>query len=517
MKLKYLFPLFIAMLAMMTSCADEESMTLLDEIKVSSSYVAIPEGGGSASITVTTQESWTAEKVFIWETKDIDGEKVRVVKDSINWLSLSTIIGSAGESELTFTATSAIDGRTAEVLLHSGDKTQRINIIQGLAQISEAKVSDIKAGPDGKTFRATGVVTTISNTEYGNWDLTDETGSIYIYGTLDAKGGTKNFLSLNLEVGDEVTVEGPKSTYAGSPQLVNVMVININKSLVKVDSVENQSLPVEGGEFTAYLTCKGEGVSVEIPEDARDWLSISSIQSAGTNAVVKFKAAANEGGDRETTLTFRTTFEGKSYSTETTLTQKGAIVKATIAEFLAAEVGNTQYRMTGVITEIANTKYGNLYLRDFSGEAYVYGIQDFEDKGLKVGDIITIVGKRAAYNSNPQVGGAVLESVIPVTAATVAEVLAKPDSNVDYYMVTGEITEIANAVYGNLYLKDGDSDIYLYGCYPGYGATGDARKNLLADKGIKVGDQLTVIATKSSYNGVAQLANGFYFSHESAE
>jgi len=170
-----------------------------------------------------------------------------------------------------------------------------------------------------------------------------------------------------------------------------------------------------------------------------------------------------------------------------------------------------------VITNITNTTYGNLYFRDFSGETYVYGIQDFQNKGLKVGDIITIVGKRAEYKGTPQVGSAVLESVIPVTAATVAEVLTKPDSSQDYYMVTGQITSITNPDYGNLYLKDGDSEIYVYGCYPGWGATGDFRKGLLADKGIQVGDTLTVIATKGSYNGVDQLSNGIYFSHVSAD
>ncbi|MBN1985502.1 MAG: hypothetical protein JW761_04310, partial [Prolixibacteraceae bacterium] len=154
---------------------------------------------------------------------------------------------------------------------------------------------------------------------------------------------------------------------------------------------------------------------------------------------------------------------------------------------------------------------------DFSGETYVYGIEDFQDKGLKEGDIITLIGKRAEYKGTPQVGGAVLEEVIPVTTATIAEVLTKPDDSSTYFMVTGEITEIDNPTYGNLYLKDGDSEIYLYGCYPGFGATGDARKYLLADKGIKVGDTITVIATKGSYNGVDQLSNGIYFSHVSAE
>jgi hypothetical protein len=498
MKLKYLFPLFIAILALVTSCTDEESMTLLDEIQVSSSFVSIPVEGGSASITITAKDSWTVE-------------------NNVEWLTISSTSGSAGESTLTFSAESTLDGRTAEVLIQCGGKTQRINIIQGLATIASATCAEVIAGPDSKTYQVTGVCTAITNTTYGNWYLEDETGSIYIYGTLDAKGAEKNFLSWGLEVGDEVTVQGPKTTYNGTVELVNVTVININKSLVKVDSVENAQLPIEGGEITVYLTCKGQGISVDIPEDAKSWLSISSIESAGEEVVVKFNAAPNTGGDRGTTLTFRTTDGSKNYSTETTLSQKGAIIEATIEEFLAAEVGDTQYRLSGVITSISNTTYGNLYLRDFSGETFVYGIEDFQDKGLKVGDIITLVGKRAEYKGTPQVGSAVLESVIPVTPATIAEVLTKPDDSNTYYMVTGEITQIDNPTYGNLYLKDGDSEIYLYGCYPGYGATGDDRKYLIEDKGIKVGDTITVIATKGSYNGVDQLSHGIYFSHVSAE
>ena len=504
MKFKKIIPFFIAILGLMTSCTDEATVTLLDEIQVSSSYVSIPVPGGSTSITVTAKDSWTAEKV----TTD---------KNKVEWLTISATTGNAGESTLSFTAPSAIDGRTAEVLIKSGGKTQRINIIQGLAKITAAKVAEVKAGPDGKTFRVSGVCTNIENTVYGNWYMTDETGSLYIYGTLDKKGQTKNFLSLGLEVGDEVTVEGPKSTYQGNAQLVNVMVITINKSLVKVDSVANAALPLEGGEFTAYLTCKGQGVSVEIPDNAKSWLSISSIQSAGTNTVVKFKAIANTGGDRGTTLTFRTTDGSKNYSSQTTISQKGAILKVTIAEFNAAPVSDMQYRLTGVITSIPDATSGKLYLKDYSGETYVYKITDFAKKGLKVGDIITIVGKRAAYNGTPQVASAVLESYISVTTATIADVLTKPDDASTYFMVTGKITSIANADYGNLYIKDGDSEIYVYGCYPGYGATGNDRKGLIAAKGIKVGDTITVISAKASYKGVAQLSNGIYFSHVSAQ
>ena len=500
MKLKYLFPLFIAAVALMVSCDDEFSATLLDEIQVSSSYVAIPVAGGSASITVTANDNWT-------------------VASSIPWLIISSTSGSAGESTLTFSASSTLDGRTGEVKILCGDKTQRINVIQGLAVVATATCADVIAGPDSKTYKVTGICTSIANTQYGNWYLQDATGSIYIYGTLDAKGATKNFLSLGLEVGDEVTVQGPKTTYGSTVELVDVTVIKINKSLIKVDSVENATLPFEGGEFIAYLTCKGQGVSVEVPEDAESWLSISSIQSEGTYAVVNFRAAANTGGDRGTTITFHTTDGTKDYTSQTKLIQKGAIVNATVAQFIAAEVNDIPYRLTGVITSVTNATSGRLNLRDFSGEIYVYGIQDYSTKGLKVGDIITIVGKRAAYQGTPQVGSAVLESSIPVTTATIAEVLTKPDDPNTYFMVTGEITSIVNADYGNLNLKeiDGDSEIYVYGCYPGWGATGDARKFVVADKGLKVGDQLTVIARKGSYGGSPQLSNSIYFSHVSSK
>lgn len=499
MKFNKIIPFFIAALAVLASCADETTMTLLDEIKVSSSYVSIPVEGGTTSITVTAKDSsWTLSKTAAW-------------------LTVSSTSGNAGQSTLTFTASSTLDGRSTEVLIKCAGEIQRINIIQGVAKIATATCAEVIAGPDSKTYQVTGVCTSIANTVYGNWYLKDNTGTIYIYGTLDAKGKTQNFSSLGLEVGDEVTVQGPKTTYGSTIELVNATVVKINKSLVKVDSVKNAALPLEGGEVIAYLTCKGQGVSVDIPEDAKSWLSISSIQSAGTSTVMKFKAAANTGGDRGTTLTFQTTDGTKSYSAQKSLTQKGAIVEASIANFIAAANKTTQYRLKGVITSIADAAKGRFYIKDFSGEVYVYNMAGFQNLGVKVGDVVTLVGKYDVYNGTHELISAVMESSISVTTTTIADVLTRPDNATAYYKVTGVIKSIANATYGNLYLQDGSNEIYVYGCYPGYGATGDARKDLISTKGLKVGDTLTVIAPKSSYNGVAQLVNSFYFSHVSAQ
>lgn len=494
--------MIVTALTFMVSCSDDDNITLLNEVQVSSSYITIPMEGGNDTIIVKAKGDWKLEKVV---TKT----------DSVKWLKISATEGVSGETELIFTAPTTLDGREAEVLLHCGANTQRLKIMQGVPTVAEATCAEVIAGPDDKKYRVTGVCTSIANTTYGNWYLTDATGTIYIYGTLDAKGNSKNFASLGIEVGDEVTVEGAKKTYGSVIELVNVSVVKINKSLIKIDSLSNDTLAVEGGETTAYVTCKGQGVSVQVPEDAKTWLSIAAINTMGNATEVVFKAANNTGGDRNTTITFQTTDGTKTYTAQTKVVQKGAIVKATVAEFLAAAVGDTQYRLTGIITNVANGTNGNFDLTDFSGKTYVYKLADFATKGLKKGDIITIVGKRGEYKGTPQVAGGILENVNAVTETTIADVLTKADSKTTYYMVTGEITNIANDVYGNLTLKDGASEIYVYGCMPGYGATGDARKGLIAAKGIKVGDQLTIVAYKDTYNGKVQLAGCSYISHVS--
>ena len=234
-----------------------------------------------------------------------------------------------------------------------------------------------------------------------------------------------------------------------------------------------------------------------------------------------FHANANPAGDRSSEVTFRTTDDnGKEYTAVAVINQKGAIVDCSIAEFLEAEVGETQYRITGVITSVAKAAYGNVYVRDWSGETYVYGIGapgDFEAAGLKAGDVVTLVGKRAEYKGSPQMGGAVLEDSKTVTPITIDEFLDLEDDPDTYYMISGTITAIDNPVYGNVYLEDDTNSIYVYGCYPGWGATGDNRKGLFEALGIEVGDKLSIIGVRKTFNGTPQMSNGVYFSHEKAE
>lgn len=499
MNYKFLFTAVVALMSMMfVSCSDDDA-TFLNEIRVSQSYVAIDKNGGEVSIDIAATDSWSIDEAKIPE-----------------WLEVSPLSGEAGNGKITFKAAAYNGGRDCELIINCAGKAQHINVIQGIKEVENATCAQVIAGPDSKTYRVTGTCTGIYNTTYGNWYLTDETGTITIYGTLDKNGKKQNFLSLGIEVGDIVTVEGPKKTYGTTIELVDVTVVKIVKSLIKVVETDpaDATAPLEGGEVKFNLECKGNGVSVEIPENAKEWLSIVRISGGATPEVV-FKAAPNAGGDRSAEITFKTyDAKGVEYTAVATLNQKGSIIAASVAQFKAAEVGNNQYRLTGVVTQL--DAKGNPYIRDYSDmePVLVYRPEGFTGK---VGDIITVVGKRAEYKGVAQVGNGVVEDIKSVTEVSIADFLAKEDNSNVYYMVTGTVDEIKNAIYGNMNISADGSTLYLYGTHPGWGATGDAAKNFLATIGLAVGDKITVIGAKSTYKGDVQMKNAIYFSHTKAQ
>ena len=146
------------------------------------------------------------------------------------------------------------------------------------------------------------------------------------------KTGNYNWSSFDIEVGDRVLVEGPKVVYNNIIELVDVKVLKVTKSLIKVES-DPVEVVKEGEVFEVELTCKGDGLSISIPDNAKSWLTVEAILLNGNNAVVRFNAAANEGGARMTTLVFTTTSKGQVNTAETTVTQEGSILEMSISDF----------------------------------------------------------------------------------------------------------------------------------------------------------------------------------------
>lgn len=344
----------VAAMTITVSCDDNNygPDTFLSEVNVSSSYVGINKDGGNASITVKASGNWEISAIP-------------------SWLTVSPTSGNAGEQTVTFSAESTLDGRNATLKLISDGKVQNINVIQGLATVSSATCAEVIAGPDSKTYQTKGVVTAIANTVYGNFYINDGTGEVYIYGCL-YEGKTQNNPIVNnkIEVGDEVTVQGPKTTYNGTVELVDVTVVNVSKSLIKCDStyvagVNTNALPSDGGDFVAYLTNKGQGLYVSVPEEVKSWISISEI--AGNT--VTFHVAANTKGPRNATLVARTTDGKKEYTANIELSQAGLSgtleMPMTVEEAIAAAnagVTSSVY-VKGIVSELVkggfDANYGN--------------------------------------------------------------------------------------------------------------------------------------------------------------
>ena len=354
MKLRNIFTALAAAAIAFVGCQVEERF--LDEVQVSQSVVAIPVEGGQVEVTVTANDAWE-------------------IAGAPEWLTATPASGEAGEFVVTFSAEATEETREAVFYINVGEVQQVMNALQ-MAEKVETPLStcaDVNNGVDGKVYKVKGTVTSIVNTQYGNWYIQDDTGSVYVYGTL-YNGATQQFTKLGLEVGDIVTIEGPRKDYNGTIELVDVTVLEIEKSLIKLEKVfPAEALSLEGGVATALLTVKEGDVEVVIPEDAT-WLTAGEPTALGSMVSVDLTAAPNEGGARKTTVTFKVNVNDKDYIAMADIEQLGAIAAVSVADFLAAAEGTALYSLTGTVKNLANTTYGNFDLVDGTGSVYVYGL-----------------------------------------------------------------------------------------------------------------------------------------------
>ena len=90
-------------------------------------------------------------------------------------------------------------------------------LVQAQTQISIAQF--IQNADPNTTYRLRGVVSNITNTTFGNFNLTDETGTILVYGLKTATGATKQFSTLGVDEGDTLTLDGNYKLYNGKHEV----------------------------------------------------------------------------------------------------------------------------------------------------------------------------------------------------------------------------------------------------------------------------------------------------------
>lgn len=417
MKLKYIIPSFIAVIAMFTGCADDNEPTYLDNLKVSSSYVAFDVKGGTQKITVTATEDWSMDFMVPVKADSLDDEK-GIVKYNVptsqmatkenSWIKVSQLSGGAGTTDISFTVGATTATRSVTIRIKAGDKYQNIIV----AQVDDSPtpvstVKDVLKGVDSKTYRVTGMCGKIINTSYGNWYMVDNEGNeLYIYGTKDASGAY-NWKKFNIAPGDFVTVEGARKTYKSTIEIEDATFISVKKALL-LSKETNKTIDKEGKPFNITITQKGEGLSFKSDVD---WMAIESGYTVNKKGDLVFTVNPSEnttGKNREGTLTFKST-KGKEESVLTvSIIQLGTTPVTTggiagISSAISASTDrNKQVNFDVVLTDAKVTyKNGsNIFVEDATGGLLLYS----GNSSLAVGDVINgrVWGAGYAYNGLPE-------------------------------------------------------------------------------------------------------------------
>lgn len=417
MKLKYIIPSFIAVIAMFTSCADDNEPTYLSNLKVSSSYVAFDVKGGTQKITVTATEDWSMDFMVPVKADSLDDEK-GIVKYNVptsqmatkenKWVKVSQLSGGAGTTDISFTVGATTATRSVTVRIKAGDKYQNIIV----AQVDDSPtpvstVKDVLKGVDSKTYRVKGLCGKIFNTSYGNWYMVDGEGNeLLIYGTKDATGAY-NWSKFNIAPGDSVTVEGARTTYKSTIEIVNATFISVKKALL-LSKETSKTIDREAKPFNIAITQKGEGLSFKSDVD---WMTIEpgyTVNKKGDLVFTVKPTENNTGKNREGTLTFKST-KGKEESVLTvSIIQLGTTPVTTggikgIATAIAASSDKKKQVSFDVVLTDAKVTYkngSNIFVEDATGGLLLYS----GNSTLAVGDVINgrVWGAGYAYNGLPE-------------------------------------------------------------------------------------------------------------------
>lgn len=526
MKLRNIFTALVAAALAFVSC--QEEARFLEEFQVSQTMISLPVEGGQFEVTVNATADWSVAENDVWpnviERYTSDGtdkttgkvyKKGQIKSSTPSWLSIDVVSGSAGETKVVFSAEATDETRECDVPFACAGYQHTVKVYQMAEKVELPFTScaDVLAANSvGTIYKVKGTITDLTNYDkYGCFYVNDGTAEVYVYGSM-------NPTQFKPEVGDIISFEGPWTSYGNFD---DVTILALEKSLIKLETVLPEGpISLEGGKVTVLLTVKGDGVEVVIPEDAA-WITASEPGTIGNMTSFELTAAANEGGARTATVTFKTVSGGKDYVAMVDVEQLGAISAVSVADFLAAAEGTALYELTGVVKNLKNTTYGNFDLVDATGSVYVYGLtgngaigsndKTFSNLGINEGDVITIIGTRASYNGTAQVGGTAYlkEHVVAASVATVAEFLAQPKGT--WCMLTGTLSNLKSDVYGNFDLVDETGSVYVYGLTTTYVTKNDKS---FANLGLKEGDVVTLVGKRDAYNEQDQVGGpAYYISH----
>lgn len=563
-------------LAAIASCKKNENQDFgMPEMGVSTESVDFSKEGGQYTISLYSTRDWTAQldsAAREWLT--VSPEEGAPSKDSV-----SVIISALPNAKEDRHATISFDGGAVSAnvtVFQKGEVAKEYDAIEDVRALYQGENVTIS---EDWTICGT-VISNYRHSESGGLNNATSQKSVVIQ---DETAGIVLYLAENneeLALGDRIEVK------------VNGLVLQrFDNGSLQIDAVPMDRITkiTTGSQVEPKTISASELVTGEYESQ---YVAVTDVQVVDSDLGKTFVTQDGEGKDRHTSINFisrtgvRFLLFSSAYSTfgdqpvpEGSGTLKGIAAvhggdyqisitstddyaeltgerfdnsgferpqptKATIAEVLAASVsGSVWYEITGTISNIEASDYGNFTITDETGSIYVYGLtsewradgkndQSFPELGLKAGDILTLAGTRDEYKDEPQIGGPAYyishkdgggEDPDPdepgdLKVATIAEFLAAEPGDGVWYQLTGEMYDIYNTQYGNFWIRDdAGNQVRVYGLTS---TKQESNDHSFESIGLSEGDIVTIATLRAEHNGEAQAGGtppAYYISHEEGE
>lgn len=301
------------------------------------------------------------------------------------------------------------------------------------------------------TYRLSGTVSRF-NSQYCSFDLTDETGSIYVY---SVTADTKEEYSTKLANGDTVTIEGEYQFYSKTSQheIVNAKITKWSRG---TDDGGTAGTPSGDGSLSSPYNATAArqaaaALAADTPTSEYYYIKgfvkkIASIDT-GTYGNANFYITDTKEGNTEDFYCFQVMYlNGAKFTSSDQLKvgdevvvyaqlinykgntpetvgkgsgkiisingqggddggQTGEVVEATVSQVMSEQNENVIYRLTGTVSGF-NSQYCSFDITDATGKIYVYSVDaatkaEYSTK-LANGDTVTIEGKYTYYAQKSQ-------------------------------------------------------------------------------------------------------------------
>ena len=362
--------------------------------------------------------------------------------------------------------------------------------------VKSVSVSDFLAAKVNTSdwYQLTGTIKNLKDGDkYGNFDIEDATGSVYVYGLLAEKGGEKGkFQDLvaakGIANGKKITIIGNRGEYNSSAQVANAYFVKIEDG----EGGGGGDTPSGDGDGTeakpygvAAAIAAGSGSNVFVKAYIVGWIEGQTLSSGAhfdANATVASNILIADSPD-ETNVDKCMPVQLPSGAVRTAVN-------------LQNNAGN--YKKEIILVGNIEKYFG---VPGIKGTSYA-----------KIGD--TEAGTKPSGGEGEGGGGGDTPSG-DAQVVTIAQFNDAAVSTDVWYQLTGTIKNLKDGdKYGNFDIEDASGSVYVYGLLSEKGGAKQKFQDLVTAKGIANGKKITIIGNRGEYQGKIEVMNAYFVSIE---